>query len=642
MCGIAGIVRPGTRMPATLAKRMCDAIAYRGPDDVGYVAIDSESGRARAYSEAELARWAGPEGPDHRLDDDHAGATGDVLLGHRRLSIIDLSVGGHQPMASEDRQVWISYNGEIYNFAELRADLEAKGHHFLSHSDTEVLLRLYEDEGEAGIRRLNGIFAFAIWDGRQRKLILGRDRFGCKPLYYARVGDTLVFASEVKAILASGLIDARLHVPSLVEYFTFQNTWGSDTLFAGVKLLPAGTFLVSDADGMRQTTYWDWPEAEPDQRDFDVLRRELGDRLGDAITRQMISDVPVGTYLSGGVDSASITHFASRRTKRLMTFTGGFDVSRAIGLEASFDERQEAEIVAAQCGTEHYQMVIHSGDLVWALPRLTYHLEELRVGMSYPGYYIARLASKFVKVVLGGVGGDELFAGYPWRYQPVMALQGEAFDQANFRYWCRLIAPEDHVRAFTPEVLAVAGPAPYEHYKRVMGDRQFSDPLRRALYFEAKTFLHGLLVVEDKLSMAHGLEARVPLLDNDLVDFVATLPPGALLNADAAELNMSGKHIFREAMRSRLPEAIINKRKQGFSAPDQTWYRGPLNDYVRGLLLDKRTQDRGIFRPAYINEILTAHFTGKANHRLLIWSLISFEVWCRIFLDGQSPESISA
>jgi asparagine synthase (glutamine-hydrolysing) len=640
MCGIAGIAHPGKPMPATRLKRMCDAIAYRGPDDAGYVTIDTEGGTARAYTENEMMRWVGLDPFGQAVQGTQEMGSGDVLLGHRRLAIIDLTVGGHQPMASEDRRVWITYNGEIYNFAELRSELEARGYRFVSKSDTEVLLHLYDAEGEACVERLNGIFAFAIWDGRRQRLVLGRDRHGCKPLYYATVDGTTVFGSEVKAILASGLVDARLHAPSLVEYFTFQNTFGSDTLFAGVQILPAGHTMTIDADGTRLHRYWDWPESDPDPRSFEVRRWEMGERLATAIQRQLVSDVPVGAYLSGGIDSGSITHFASRHIPRLMTFTGGFDVSRAIGLEANFDERADAELVAARCGTEHYQMVIHSGDLVWALPQLTYHLEELRVGMSYPGFYIARLASKFVKVTLGGAGGDELFAGYPWRYQQVAGLTGDAFHQANFRYWCRVIPPADRARAFTPELLAAAGIDPYDRYRAVFGDRQFHDPLRQALYFEAKTFLHGLLVVEDRLSMAHGLEARVPLLDNDLVDFVQTLPADFLIDKSATDLNLSGKRIFREAIRPILPASIVDKRKQGFSAPDQTWYQGPLNNYVRDLLLDRRTQARGIFQPAYVNEILSEHFLGKVNHRLLIWSLISFEIWCRLFLDGQSPESL--
>jgi asparagine synthase (glutamine-hydrolysing) len=592
MCGVAGILDlRGRPVADPEIKAMTDSIRHRGPDDEGHYVGDG------------------------------------IALGNRRLAIIDVSRAGHQPMATEDGSLLIVYNGELYNFPELMPLLEARGHRFHSRTDTEVVLHAYEEWGPDCLDRFNGMFAFAIWDTRRRRLFLARDRFGIKPLYYAVHDGRFVFASEIKAILQTGL-PRRVSPDALVEYFTFQNVFSDLTLFEGVRLLPPGHSMTASEDGVEIKRFWDL-EPDPDEG---VNEAEWAERIRgvfeESVTRQLISDVPVGSYLSGGMDSGSIVAVASKHVPRLMTFTGGFDLSSVEGLELVFDERSDAEAVASQFKTQHYEMVLHAGDLAWVLPELVWHLEDLRVGMSYQNYYIAGLAAKFVKVSLAGAGGDELFAGYPWRYELVEAGEND-FDRVYYDYWARLVPDTEKPDFFTPEVWGEGSShAAYDVFREVLEPVEGLDPLTKALYFEAKTFLHGLLLVEDKVSMAHSLEARVPFLDNELVDLALRIP------SRLKHANGGGKRLLRQAMVGLLPDEIINKRKQGFSPPDQSWYRGPTMDYIREILLDPRSLNRGYFQPAYVRRILEEHLAGRVNHRLLIWSLLSFEWWNRLYMDG--------
>ncbi len=597
MCGIAGIYHGDGKPvgPAALG-RMGAALAHRGPDGEG--------------------TWA----------------DGGIGFAHRRLAILDLTDAARQPMGNDDGTIWITYNGEIYNFRELRQELEGRGFRFRSRSDTEVVLRAYEAYGEACLDRLEGMFAFALWDGRAGRLLLARDRFGIKPLYYASQGSTVAFASEVKALLAAGAVEPRVELGALKEYFTFQNVFSDRTLFAGVRLLPPGHVLRAEGGRVEVRRYWELvPEEAPG--DEAALAREVREAFEAGVARHLVSDVPVGSYLSGGMDSGSIVAVASRYVPRLMTFTGGFDLSTASGLEASFDERAEAEAIASRCRTEHYEMVMHAGDLAHSLPRLVWHLEDLRVGMSYPNYYIARLASRFVKVVLAGTGGDELFGGYPWRY--AVALDGPArdFPGRYYQYWCRLVGDGERATCFTPEVMAAtAGDEPRGHFEAVLRETEGMPPVTRALAFEARTFLHGLLVVEDKLSMAHGLEVRVPFLDTALADRARRIP-WTLKFAQG-----EGKRILRRAMAGLLPAEVVGRPKRGFSPPEGSWYRGESVDYIKEILLDSRTLGRGYLQPAFVRRVLDEHVAGKVNHRLLIWSLLCFEWWNRVFIDGLHRE----
>lgn len=596
MCGIAGILDlEGRLVQDEEVARMIGSILHRGPDDSGV--------------------WS--QGP--------------VGLANARLAILDLSQAGHQPMRSDDGRFVLVYNGELYNFRALAAELERLGHEFRSTSDTEVVLHAFEEWGERCVDRFNGMFAFGVWDERERTLFAARDRFGIKPFYYAVERGRFLFGSEIKSLLAAGL-RPRVCANALNEYFTFQNILSDLTLFDGVHLLPPGHMLTVRDGAVRTRQYWDLVFDPDDSVSEAGWIERVCDAFTNAVTRQLVSDVPIGGYLSGGMDSASIVAVASREIPRMMTFTGGFDLTSVSGLELIFDERSDAEAVASAFRSEHYEMVMHAGDMAWVLPELIWHLEDLRLGMAYQNHYVARLASKFVKVCLAGAGGDELFAGYPWRYDLIADTADRAsFDRAYYAYWSRLVGDSEKPSFFSPAIWSeIRDHSTFETYRNVVAPADALAPVDRALYFEAKTFLHGLLIVEDRLSMAHGLEDRVPFLDNELVE-VARRVPARLKHADGA-----GKRILRTAMRELLPGEITAKKKQGFSPPDGSWYRGPTMDYIREILLDPKSLDRGYFEPDAVVRILEEHLHGRVNHRLLIWSLLCFEWWNRLFIDGES------
>jgi asparagine synthase (glutamine-hydrolysing) len=649
MCGIAGIYHLKQQtIPYHCIKPMCDVMKHRGPDDEGYVLfhVQNEPQKDESYW-VEIGKEIYTNHNDGEWQKLFKGNENfNFALGHRRLSVIDLTKAGHQPMSNRANGIWITYNGEIYNFKELRRELEIRGHRFFSQSDTEVIIHLYEEYGNRLLNQLNGMFAFALWDGRKNRLLLARDRYGAKPLYYTIQNNILSFASEIKALLKVDGIETKLNCHALADYFTFQNTFCDITLFDGIHMLEPGHFLVIDGENITKSKYWDFEFNNGNGHDEQYYVEQLKDIFPKVIERQLISDVPVGSYLSGGLDSGSITALASMNIPRLMTFTGGFDVATAVSIENFFDERDKAELMSRKFGTEHYQMVIHAGDLEWVLPRVIWHTEDLRVGMSYPHYYLSQLASKFVKVVLAGAGGDETLGGYPWRYESVQKCQSDPeFEKMTYDYWSRLIKDHDKNSFFTSQIMKQIGDyTPWETYKKVIGNNHKNNGfLKHTLYFDAKTFLHGILVVEDKLSMAHSLESRVPFLDNELVDFTTKIPQKYLINhswleSAKTDINMSGKYIFRRAMEGILPKEIIENRKQGFSAPDQSWYMKHLVEYIKSIVLSDRSLDRGYFQKQYIEKILSEHISGKHNHRLLIWSLLSFEWWNRIFIDGESVE----
>jgi asparagine synthase (glutamine-hydrolysing) len=597
MCGIAGLLdlRGGTP-DVGLVRGMCDLLVHRGPDDQGYL------------------------------------ARGPIALGHRRLSIIDLSARARNPVESEDGRFVMVANGEIYNHRELRRELEAKGHRFRSDTDTEVVLHLYEEEGEAGVERLNGMFAWAIWDESRRELVLARDRFGVKPLYHARVGDCVAFASEVKAFLALPGFEARADPVGLAEHFAFQNTFGDRTLFAGVSLLPAGEILHLDADGSRRRRYWDLRFEPDDAGTAEGWAAGLRERFELSVERQLMSDVPLGSYLSGGMDTGSIAAVASRALPGLHTFTCGFQLPAGHSeLEAFFDERAESHRLAGALGTVHHELELGPDAMEPALPAVVWHLDEPRVGISYPVHYTAAMIRRHVTVVLSGVGGDELFAGYPWRYRPLLDGSDSGFEARLCRAACRLLPPERLKRLFTRDFWREIGDfSVLDSVRTVMsGCPPDAEALHRALYFDFKTFLNGLLLVDDKLSMAHSVEARVPFLDNDFVDYARRVPAGLRMDGEL------GKLILRRAMAGLLPEAVLARRKQGFTPPDRTWYKGSSLPYVRELVLGRRALARGYFEPAALEEILSEHLTDRLDHRFLIWSLMCFEWWNRLYVDRE-------
>ena len=622
MCGIAGIIHlDGAPVSPAVLKAMTDSIAHRGPDGEGH--------------------WI----------------EGNAGLGHRRLAIIDTSPAGHQPMLDESGRFVLSYNGEVYNFRELRAELEAAGRVFHSATDSEVVLKALAEWGPAALERFNGMFALAFWDRRERTLLLARDRYGIKPLYVLRQGNTLAFASEQKAFLSIPGFSRRLDLEALYEYFTFQNIFSSRTLMQDVHMIPAGcretVDLKETAPEPRRTRYWDYDFREPDNPlSAGEYREELDHLFRQAVSRQLVSDVELGSYLSGGMDSGSITAIAATSFPYLKTFTCGFDLSSASGIELAYDERARAEAMSYHFKTEHYEMVLKAGDMERILGKLAWHLEEPRVGQSYPNFYAANLAGHFVKVVLSGAGGDELFGGYPWRYyRAVVNTDFDAYIGKYYDYWQRLLNEEEIARAFAPVREAVRHVSTRDIFRDVFKNpakaiTRPEDYINHSLYFEAKTFLHGLFVVEDKLSMAHGLETRVPFMDNDLVDFAMHCPVRLKLNRleEVIRINENepgkktekyyqrtsdGKQILRDVMSRIIPAEITEAEKQGFSAPDASWFKGDSIDFVRRILLDEKARIYDILDRKTIESLVEEHLSGKRNRRLLIWSLLNVEEYLR-------------
>ena len=613
MCGIAGIIN-FNRQPVAhnQIKAMTDTLIHRGPDGEGQY-IDEFFG-----------------------------------LGHRRLAIIDLSPAGHQPMQTSDGQFTISYNGEVYNFKEIRIELEALGYHFHSNADTEVVLNAYAEWGGGCVEKFNGMFAFAIWDKKEKQLFLARDRYGIKPLYYHLTDQHFIFASEIKAIISSGLYASILDKEGLVEYLTFQNFFTDKTLFQGVQMLMPGHYAFVSASGkLEKKQYWDFNFCGS-LKITETEAVEETDRLfKQAVQRQLISDVPINAYLSGGIDSGAITMIASQLIPHMKTFTIGFDLSSASGLELSFDERAKAEHISYLAKTEHYEMVLKAGDMERCMDKYVWHLEEPRVGQSYPNYYAAKLASKFGKVVLSGAGGDEFFGGYPWRY--FYTDSSTDFDDFIGRYylkWQRLIPngllkeliepiydDVKHIR--TRDIFASV-------FKDIKKEKLTPDEcVNYSLYLEAKTFLHGLLVVEDKLSMAHNLETRVPFLDNDLVDFAMKIPASMKITDHTGTANendllskmkahKNGKRVLRKTLSKYLDKQVIDNTKQGFSSPDASWFRGESIEYVKKEL----SNIPAIFASDTVKNIFEEHTSGLKNNRLAIWSLLYLKKILNIFLKN--------
>ena len=616
MCGIAGLLslRGEAISPVTL-KSMTDAIAHRGPDGEG-----------------------------HWID-------GPVGLGHRRLAIIDLSPAGHQPMMTADHRYILSYNGELYNFRELRAELEAAGYWFNSKTDSEVVLYALAHWGKDALLRFNGMFALALWDRKAETLLIARDRYGVKPLYFARQGSTFAFGSEQKAITAQNAFQRKLNPRALKEYLTFQNIFTDQTLLEDVHLLPAGCYATLSLEDpvLRQHCYWDYKFREPDQpASREEYLEELGRLFRQAVNRQLVGDVELGCYLSGGMDSGSITAVAAQSLPNLKTFTCGFDLSSASGIELGFDERTKAEAMSARFRTEHYEMVLKAGDMERCLPELAWHLEEPRVGQSYPNFYAAKLASKFVKVVFSGSGGDELFGGYPWRYYRAANSQGfEHYVDQYYRYWQRLVDNRDLNQIFAPIRSEVDGVWTRDIFRDVFSthDNELDRPedyINHSLYFEAKTFLHGLFVVEDKLSMAHSLETRVPFMDNDVVDFAMKCPVQLKINnlKEAIRINENdhgdkpsayflktndGKQLLRDMTSQYIPDEITKAAKQGFSSPDASWFKGESIEFVKRRLLRGSPRIYEYLDRSSIADLVTQHLDGRENRRLLIWSLLNIE-----------------
>ncbi|HEY0782247.1 MAG TPA: asparagine synthase (glutamine-hydrolyzing) [Thermoanaerobaculia bacterium] len=617
MCGIAGILRfdGGEVAPAEL-QAMTDALVHRGPDDEGFY-----------YGSG-------------------------VGLGMRRLSIIDLATG-HQPIRNEDGTVWLVFNGEIYNFAELRRELLAQGHQFRTATDTEVIVHLYEDLGSRCVDRLRGMFAFALWDERRRTLLLARDRVGIKPLYYSHHGGRLAFASELKALLELADQPRELDWAAVSHLFTFSTTPGERSIVDGVAKLPPGHLLTASAGGALATRrYWQIEFAPNHRRSERQWIEMLRGTLEESVRLHRVSDVPLGAFLSGGIDSSAVVAaMAKGGTEPVHTFSIGFH-------EADFNELDAARLVSQAFATRHREEVL-GPEVLPALDDLAWYLDEpFGDSSAIPTYMVSRLAGREVTVVLTGDGGDEVFAGYDryvverrerWnRFLPAPARRllgavGEALPEgATGRELLRhtalvgldrtldaglLFKADQRRRLFRPDVQArMAGYDPAESARRCLasGDDHWLSTMQR-LDFETYLPL-DILTKVDRMSMAHSVETRVPLLDHVLVELAATLPPALRLGRDGTKI------AFKRALAGWLPEPILQRPKRGFAIPLGRWFRDGLAPFVRELLLGPRSRQREIFAGDYIERLLRLHGAGRPLD-LQLWTLVSFELWCRTFLD---------
>jgi asparagine synthase (glutamine-hydrolysing) len=622
MCGICGILDlDGKEISSDMLHKMNDLISHRGPDSEGFY----------------INKFIG--------------------LGHRRLAIIDLSSAGNQPMISQDKRYVISFNGEIYNFKELRLELEQLGYKFISKTDTEVVLYAYDKWGKDALLRFNGMFALAIWDNKKAELFIARDRYGIKPLYYTFINGVFLIASEIKAFLGYRSFLVEINKEALVQYMTFQNFLNDDTIFKNVKILKPATFLQvrkGQKKISQPTQYWDFNfETKYFTKDEKEYEKEFNRLFNQAIERQLVSDVPVGSYLSGGIDSGSITAIASQKIDNFKTFTVGFDINKIN--ESHFDEREKAEYLSSLYNTQHYEMVLKEKDMQRIMPTLSWHIEEPRVSYSYPNFFAAHLASKFVKVVLSGTGGDELFGGYPWRYTSAITSQDRlSFINKYYCFWQRIIPSNLLQDVLEPIWKDVKHVNTLDIFSNIFeGNLNSNNPstedlINASLYFEAKTFLHALLTIEDKISMAHSLETRVPFLDNDLVDFAQALPTNLKIKNIKKIFNLcnhndpnlikeyfsqskDGKFFLRQCSKKYIPKFIVNAKKQGF-CPPKNWARNDKSTYIRTTLFNKHAKIYNFLNVKTISHMLNQHFQEKKDHNLLIWSLMNLECWCNQYL----------
>lgn len=587
MCGIAGFA--GFHDPELL-RRMTRLISYRGPDDDGH------------YEEPTVG------------------------LGHRRLAIIDLSAAGHQPMHSADGRFVIVFNGEIYNHLELRADLEKRGVKFEGHSDTEVLVNLYMTEGPGFVARLNGIFAFAIWDIRNKELFLARDQLGIKPLLYLEHGGALLFASEAKSLMLFGEYKAKLNPEALRDLLVFSYVCSDETLLAGIRKLPPGCTLQWRAGRTQIRPYWSLEvDAEPDRGEA-YYAKGVVDLLSDSVRGQMMSDVPLGATLSGGLDSSAIVALMARHSSRpVKTFTVGFGGAR--------DELEYARIIADTFKTEHQEFIVDPSRFTEMLPRVLWHLEEPILSSIMPTWYLGEAARKMVTVILIGEGSDEIFAGYR-RLWPVSTRYRNLVPSGIKRHWyfwhLGSMGGPGQEEIFAPSFRReLVDPDPVNRYY-FPAMRAQSDTLNGLLLHEQRYELADFQLLRiDRLTMAHSVEARVPFLDPRLVQFTNRMPSHYKLRGN------NEKYILRQAMRQILPAKILERRKQGLGTPLIPWFRGGLYDVARDLLSPSNLRDRGIFEPMAVERLFHSSKNTLLHREDLgkLFKLLMIEVWQRLFID---------
>ncbi len=627
MCGICGELIFDPSAPRVDLARMMQAIHHRGPDEEGALRADG------------------------------------IALGTKRLSIIDLA-GGQQPIWNEGESACIVYNGELYNYLDLRPLLEAKGHCFRTHSDTEVILHAYEEWGLDCLRRLNGMFALAIWDVHSRTLFLARDRIGEKPLYYYRDEQRLVFASEIKAILADGSLPRAINLRGLANFVTFGHALAPDTIYQNIFKLPPAHCLLAREGEVTIKEYWDVDGDMPHAAarvSADEYAEQIRALLDDSVRRRMIADVPVGAFLSGGVDSSGVVALMKRHaTGAVKTFSLGFKVD-------GFNELPDARRVAYALGCEHHELEVEHVDLIQTLQTLVYHYDEpFGDAAGFPIYLLSRFAREHVKVVLCGDGGDELFGGYrryaadqfssAYRLLPhslarewipslvnrvprlrrvKRSVQTLPIDDPAQRYahWLMVFNAPMRAQLLSANVrdaLRDYDPAwQYPHYYAHLNGRTATDHLNRLMYVDVKTWLaDGYMEKTDKATMACSLEARMPLLDHRLVELAFQIPSRYKIHGWAT------KRILKRAVRDLVPADVLSKRKHGFSVPTDQWFRHELKDFVFEVLMDERTRQRGYFNHAYVEQLYRAHQAGQQTHDTALWLLLNFELWHRIFMDG--------
>lgn len=632
MCGIAGILKFDPRASVDRAglERMRDVLRHRGPDDAGSEIL------------------------------------GNVGLAHRRLSIIDLD-HGHQPMANADRSVWITYNGEIYNFKALRAELESRGCRFSTRCDTEVVLRAYEEFGEACTERLRGMFAFAVWDSNRHKLFLARDRLGIKPLYYAITDDQILFGSEIKSILASNALKPELNSAVLPEFLANRYVADDSTFYRNVhKLLPGHALSWTREEGVTRRRYWQPPVAAGDSgASLEEYAEEVRGRLRNAVHSHLVSDVPLGAFLSGGIDSSALAALMSEiADEPIRTFAVGFE-------ERAANELQYARRVAEAVDAQHHEVVVSPSEFFDVLPRLIWHEDEpIAFSSSIPLYFVSRLAREHVKVVMTGEGADELFLGYN-RYRVTAWNQriGRIYEAAvpsAVRSGVRSLVGRmpNSMRRYPERTFLALAPEPrelfYENFavfpvslqRELLNDpgqiderdpyqealryyeQAHTGPLERMGHADLQTYLVELLMKQDQMSMAASIESRVPFLDHELVEYVAEIPGRHKVRG------WNTKAVLREAVREIVPREILNRPKMGFPVPVSDWFRGRFWNVVEEFVLGSRATGRGHFDPDCLRRLAEEHRRGTANHGERLWLLVNLEIWQRIFMDGEDPASV--
>jgi asparagine synthase (glutamine-hydrolysing) len=627
MCGITGRFNYDPLRPVDrdVIVAMTDAVAHRGPDASGYYQAPG------------------------------------IALGHRRLSIIDLATGD-QPLGNEDGSIQVVFNGEIYNFAEVRAELLARGHRFRTGSDTEIIVHGYEEWGDRAVERFRGMFAFALWDGGRRRLLLARDRLGVKPLYYSEVpGAGIVFGSEIKSLLQDAEVPRDWRAEAIDAYLTLLYVPAPDTVYRAIHKLPPGHILVAERGHVRISRYWDlqFTGDGSDAREEEYLE-ELDALLREAVGLRLISDVPLGAFLSGGIDSSTVVAYMKEVSATPpVTIAVGFD-------NAAFDEVEHAETVARHLGCEFHALVANPqvDDL---LPRLAWHFDEPFADSSaVPTYYVSKAARELVTVALSGDGGDELWAGYARHRveRTEQRVRGALGSAGRLAGWIGQALPLSVKGARSLRHLA-SDPAQAYALKHAYGmfeagaksrlySRDFArsvrhadafgsfrdayhscaspDPIDRALYVDARTYMiDDVLTKVDRMSMAVSLEAREPLLDHRLLEFAARVPASLKLK------HGQSKYLLRRILERRVPRSIIDRPKRGFAAPIGDWLRGPLAPMTRELLLDGRLRDRGIFQPREVSRLWDEHRTGRAEHPHRLWQLVMLELWFRRFIDEAPP-----